>query len=254
MDITHANLAEVRTMGGPAPSRRTLLRAALAGAATIAAGCAGDPRPGPRTTAVPGDPSQDGTQQSEETTEMTADPTASVLLVYFSRAGENYHEGGRRDLEVGNTAVLAGMISDRVDCDVYEIEAADPYPEAYDPTVERNVREQESDARPAIAGDLPDVAGYDVVLLGSPVWNVRAPMIMSTFVEGVDLRGKSVLPFVTYAVSGMAGIDDDYRDALPDSDVGAGLAVRGETVADAGAELEDWLTAAGLLDEREADE
>lgn len=173
----------------------------------------------------------------------------NVLLVFFSRAGENYYEGGRRDLEVGNTAVLAGMIADRVACDVYEIEAADPYPEAYDPTVARNVREQDADARPAIAGDLPDVAGYDVVLLGSPVWNVRAPMIMSTFVEGVDLRGTTVLPFVTYAVSGMAGIDADYRDAMPGSDVGTGLAVRGEDVADAGAELEAWLAAAGLTDE-----
>lgn len=184
---------------------------------------------------------------------MTEGPGPNVLLVFFSRAGENYHEGGRRDLEVGNTAVLAEMIADRVDCDVYEIEAADPYTKAYDPTVERNVREQESDARPEIAGALPDVAGYDVVLLGSPVWNVRAPMIMSTFVEGVDLTSTTVLPFVTYAVSGMAGIDEDYRDALPGSDVGAGLAVRGETVADAGAELDDWLAAAGLVGDRDVD-
>jgi len=225
------------------PSRRTVLRAGLAGAAALAAGCAVDPRPSPSASGPAVRPSGGATPET------SGDPATNTLLVYFSRAGENYHEGGRRDLEVGNTAVLAGMVADRTGCDVYEIEAADPYPEAYDPTVARNVREQDADARPVIAGELPDVSGYDVVLLGSPVWNVRAPMIMSTFVEGVDLRGKTVLPFVTYAVSGMAGIDADYRDALPGSDVGTGLAVRGEDVADAGAELEDWLAAAGLVAE-----
>src|SRR5699024_6920712 len=116
-----------------------------------------------------------------------------------------------------------------------------------DATVERNVKEQDDDARPAIAGQLPDASAYSTVLLGSPVWNVRAPMIMSTFIGGVDLAGKTVLPFVTYAVSGMAGIDQDYRDALPGSDVRVGLAVRGEDVDHAGADLETWLRTNGLL-------
>lgn len=139
------------------------------------------------------------------------------------------------------------MITDRVDCDVYEIEAADPYPDAYAATVDRNSREQDEDARPEIANPLPDLAGYDTVMIGSPIWNVRAPMIMSTFIEGVDLGGKVVLPFVTFAVSGMSGVDDDYRDALPDADVKTGLAVQGETVAEAGADLDEWLRSSGLL-------
>ncbi|WP_198940572.1 hypothetical protein [Micromonospora sp. CB01531] len=50
--------------------------------------------------------------------------------------GENYYYGGRRNLDVGNTEVLAGMIRERIDCDVYRIEAADPYPDAYQPTVD----------------------------------------------------------------------------------------------------------------------
>jgi flavodoxin len=171
----------------------------------------------------------------------------STLLVYFSRPGENYWEGGRRDLEVGNTKRLAQMIAELVDCDEFEILAVDPYPEAYDPTVERNQREQSVNARPGIAGELPDVCDYDTVLLGSPVWNVRAPMILSTFLQGVDLAGTRILPFVTYAVSGMSGIDQDYRDNLPDSNVADGLAVRGEDVDAAGADLEAWLRENGLM-------
>ncbi|PBC39363.1 hypothetical protein CJ179_35580 [Rhodococcus sp. ACS1] len=224
-------------------SRRTLLTAGLTGLTAIAAvltGCTTEQRPqegpatGERTPRTP-DP------------ETTTVPGPRVLLVYFSRAGENYYYRGRRNLEVGNTEVLAGMISDRIDCVTYEIEAADPYPDAYDPTVERNRREQQDDARPAIANPLPDVSGYDIVLLGSPVWNMRTPMIMSTFVEGVDLAGKTILPFVTYAVSGMSGIDDDYRDALPGSDVRDGLAIQGETVAEAAPDLDTWLSANNLV-------
>ena len=56
---------------------------------------------------------------------------------------------------------------------VERIEAAEPYSADYDDTVARNVREQDADARPRIANPLPDLARYDVVLLGSPTWNVR---------------------------------------------------------------------------------
>jgi flavodoxin len=177
----------------------------------------------------------------------TTTPGTRVLLACFSRAGENYYYGRRRNLDVGNTEVLARMITNRVDCDTYTIEAADPYPDAYDPAVDRNVQEQQDDARPAIARPLPDTTGYDIVLLGSPVWNMRAPMIMSTFIERAALTGKTILPFVTYAVSGMSGIDDHYRDALPGSNVRDGLAVRGETVTQAASGLDEWLNTNDLI-------
>ena len=99
----------------------------------------------------------------------------SVLLAYFSRAGENYHYGGRRNLTVGNTEMLARMIRTRIECDVHRIEAAKPYSRDYDETVARNVREQVADARPRIADPLPSIERYDTILLASPIWNVRAP-------------------------------------------------------------------------------
>ncbi|RZL82279.1 MAG: hypothetical protein EOP32_12160 [Rhodococcus sp. (in: high G+C Gram-positive bacteria)] len=224
-------------------SRRTFLTAGLTGITAIAAvltGCTTEQRPQDR-------PSTGDRTPKTPDPETTTIPGTRVLLVYFSRAGENYYYRGRRDLEVGNTEVLAGMISDRIDCVTYEIEAAEPYPDAYDPTVERNRREQQDDARPGMSNPLPDVSGFDIVLLGSPVWGSRAPMIMSTFIDGVDLAGKTILPFVTYAVSGMSGIDNDYRDALPDSEVRDGLAVQGETVTEAAPGLDAWLNANNLV-------
>lgn len=217
-------------------NRRTLLAVGLTGIAGGLAGC----------TTEASRPDSTGTDMSPEPEPATS-PGSRVLLVYFSRAGENYFYGGRQNLEVGNTEVLADMVTDRIACDTYTIEAADPYPAAYTPTVERNAREQQDNVRPAIANPLPDVSSYDIVILGSPVWNTRAPMIMSTFLDGVDLADKKVLPFVTYAVSGMSGIDDDYRDALPDSEVRDGFAVQGERVTESARDLGVWLSANNLV-------
>jgi flavodoxin len=173
-------------------------------------------------------------------------PGARVLLAYFSRAGENYYYGGRTYLQVGNTEVLAGMISAEIACDLHRIEAAEPYSDDYEDTVARNVREQQVDARPPIANPLPTVDGYDVVLLGSGLWNVRPPMIMRTFAEGLDLRGKTVLPVITYAVSGIGSAPDVYEQACPGATVGEGIAVRGEEVARSGPEVTAWLDRVGL--------
>jgi flavodoxin len=157
-----------------------------------------------------------------------------VLLAYFSRAGENYYYGDRIDLEVGNTEVLAGMLKQLTGCDVYRIEEADPYPDSYDATRERNLEEQRANARPAIAKALPSIERYDTVLLASGIWGNRAPMIMTTFAEGLDFIGKTIHPVTTYAVSGLGSTERDYAGSCPGADVGEGFAVRGEETEDAG--------------------
>lgn len=178
---------------------------------------------------------------------MSTAPRPGVLLVYFSRAGENYWEGGRRDLEVGNTERLATMIAERIGCDVYRVEASEPYSDDYDDTVARNVREQDRDARPGIVGELPDTSAYDIVILASPIWNVRPPMIMSTFAESVPLTGRTVLPVTTHAMSGLGRSIEVYSELAPNATIGRGLAVRGEAVSDAGADVERWLARVDLI-------
>ena len=173
--------------------------------------------------------------------------TGRILLAYFSRPGENYHYGGRRDLEVGNTQVLAEMIAELVDCDVFRIVAADPYPDGYDATVARNVAEQDADAHPAIADPLEAIDGYQQVLLGSPIWNVRPPVIMNTFADRYGFTGKTVHPFVTYAVSGLGSTERVYTEACAGAQIGPGLAIRGEEVAQHRNDVETWLRESRLL-------
>ena len=229
-------------MNKPTHSRRTLLRRGiLLGASTWIGTAACSAPESPETTLETITPEQ--TISPAPTGASTAPRT---LLAYFSRAGENHYYGGRRHLEVGNTEVLARMISELIDCDVHRIDAADPYPAGYDATVERNVAEQDADARPGIANPLASIGQYDVVLLGSPIWNVRAPMIMSTFTDSHDFTGKTVHPFVTYAVSGLGSIERDYAASCRGARIGAGLAVRGEEVPRHRHDVETWLREARL--------
>ncbi|WP_051265455.1 flavodoxin [Nakamurella lactea] len=172
---------------------------------------------------------------------MSDAPASRVLLAYFSRAGENYWYGKRRTLKTGNTEVLAQLIAARIGCDTHRIEAADPYPNGYDDTVARNVREQDAGARPEIANPLPDLIGYRVVILASPIWNVRPPMIMTTFVEAVDLAGKTIHPVTTHAMSGLGRAPAIYAAAAPTAVLGPGLAVQGERVNQADDEITAWV-------------
>jgi flavodoxin len=187
-----------------------------------------------------------GTSTAESSSLRETSSLERVLLAYFSRAGENYYYGGRRDLDVGNTEVLARIIAELTQVDVHRIEAAQPYPDSYDATVARNVTEQNDDARPGIANPLDSIDGYATVLLASPIWNVRAPMIMSTFTDAYNFTGKTVLPVVTYAVSGLGSVERDYAAACPGARIGAGLAVRGEEVSQAREQVRRWLQDTGL--------
>ncbi|MFF9497209.1 flavodoxin [Streptomyces flaveolus] len=88
---------------------------------------------------------------------------------------------------------------------------------------------------------MPSLDGYDTILLASPIWNVRAPMIMTTFTEALDFRGKIVHPITTYAMSGLGTTERDYAASCPGATIAEGLAVRGEEVKDADTEVEAWL-------------
>lgn len=79
-----------------------------------------------------------------------------------------------------------------------------PYPTEYTPCTEVALEEKNSNARPAIRGTVEDWDDYDVVFIGCPVWWWTTPMIIHTFCESYDFKGKTVVPFCTYAAT--------YRD------------------------------------------
>jgi flavodoxin len=156
-----------------------------------------------------------------------AESGSSALVVYFSRTGEQYQVGV---IDEGNTAIVARMIGEAAGADLFEILPADDhYPETYEELTEVAKDEQRENARPAYAGEVPDLSVYETIFIGSPVWWGDWPMIMYSFFEdhGEELSGKTLIPFSTHEGSGLSGFDKKLASACPDSTVGEGLAVRG---------------------------
>ena len=168
---------------------------------------------------------------TEETPEATqAEDSAGgdkALVVYFSRTGEQYEVGV---IDKGNTAIVAEMIAEATGADSFEIlPKEDNYPTPSDELTEVAKQEQSDNARPAFAGEVPDLSQYSTVFIGAPVWWGDWPMIMYTFFEeNADaLAGKTLIPFSTHAGSGLSGFDSKLAEACPKSTVGEGLAIAG---------------------------
>ena len=148
-----------------------------------------------------------------------------ILVVYFSKTGENYNVG---KVKVGNTAMVASYIKEYLDADSFEIIPAKAYPESYDETKEIADKERRENARPAIKNDLENLEKYDTIFIGYPIWIVDLPMIMYTFLEKYDFSGKTVIPFNTHGGSGNAGTYNTIKSLLANSNVNTnGLAVIG---------------------------
>lgn len=113
-----------------------------------------------------------------------------VLVAYFSWGG--------------TTQRMANQIQEITGADIFSIEPVTPYPTEYTPCTEVALEERDNNARPAIKGTVDNWDDYDIILIGCPVWWHTAPMIIHTFCESYDFKGKTVVPFCTYAAT--------YRD------------------------------------------
>ena len=125
-----------------------------------------------------------------------------ILVAYFSATG--------------TTEGVAEQIAEGLSCDLYEITPQDPYTDAdlnYSDTNSRTTSEMnDENARPAISGSVSDMAQYDVVFLGYPIWWGEAPKIINTFLESYDFSGKTIVPFCT---SGSSGISSSVSALKP---------------------------------------
>ena len=178
-----------------------------------------------------------------------------VLVVYFSRAGENYNVGVTREgsasaayagyIEKGNTAMMAAVIAELTGGDLFELRTVTPYPEDYASMLRVAQEEIDIDARPELAAHVENMADYDVVFIGYPIWHGRMPQAIYTFMESHDLTGKTVIPFNTHEGSGQSGTQRVIEAALPGSSVLQGLAIRGKVAQEdperTRALIEPWL-------------
>ncbi len=150
-----------------------------------------------------------------------------VLVAYFSWSGV--------------TRNVAQQIREKTGGDLFEIKTETPYSKEYHKTTELAKAEKEKDVRPKLAGPLPDLKQYDVILLGYPIWWYIEPMAVKTFVEAQDLSGKTILPFATSGGSDIASSVADLRKTLPKAQVKDGF------LANSTGGLDGWLKENGVM-------
>ena len=145
--------------------------------------------------------SQGNNKKNEQTTqtETKENKEMKTLIVYFSATG--------------NTKTAAQKLAKEFNADLYEIAPEVPYTAAdldwRDKTSRSTIEMQDKTSRPAIKGRCENIAEYDVVWIGFPVWWYTAPTIINTFIEAHDLSGKTLNVFAT---SGGSDVKDSYSD------------------------------------------
>lgn len=165
----------------------------------------------------------------------------ATLIAYFSRRGENYVSGSLQTLSVGNTEAVAQRLQALTGADLFEIRPAQPYAQDYNTCIAQAQRDQQADARPALAAWPDHWESYDTVYLGYPNYWGTMPMHVFTFLEGLDCSGKTIRPFCTHEGSGLGRSMDDLRRLCPGAQIGQGLAIHGSSVCREERALDAWL-------------
>ena len=154
-----------------------------------------------------------------------------ILIAYFSKTG--------------NTEEAARAIQNVAGGDLFEITAADAYPQSYQETVDRARTELDSNARPALASGISNMQDYDVILLGYPIWWHTEPMIINTFLESYDLNGKLVIPFCTSGGSDISESIPDLTAIVNGRGARVGTGLTANNVDDAA--IRSWLSENGIV-------
>jgi len=142
---------------------------------------------------------------------------SKILIAYFSASGV--------------TGNVARTLSETLNADLYEIAPAIPYTEAdldwRNAASRSSLEMKDKTSRPEIK-DIPvNIADYDTILLGFPIWWYIAPTIVNTFLEKHDFSGKKLLLFATSGGSGFGKTAESLKGSVPGAFIEEGMLQRG---------------------------
>lgn len=165
---------------------------------------------------------------------------SKILIVYYSRKGENYWNGGLKTIDKGNTERVAEFIQKAVGGELFEVETVKPYSESYMTCIEEAKQELRADARPEIKVFPENFEDYDTIFVGYPNWWGTMPMCMFTLLEKYDFSGKTVIPFCTNEGSGMGSSERDLKKICKNAKFKSGLSVHGAESANSESKVVAW--------------
>ena len=165
---------------------------------------------------------------------------SKAIIIYFSRAGENYDVGR---VDEGNTKMIVNYLEEVTDMQIYQIVPTTSYPEGYQDTLNAVQTERSSNARPSIKDPITDISKYDTILLGYPIWYTNLPNIVKTLLESLNLEGKTIYPFNTHEGSGVGNSINDIKSSAPKAIIKDGFALKGSYArkTDSHKDIRDWL-------------
>lgn len=215
---------------------------------------AGEEQPAEESTETETEQSTEGTAEAESS---EADAQSSLLVAYFSYAEnaalpDDVDASASASIQpwngalTGNTGVVADMIAQATGADLFSIRTVEQYPDTYDATIDQGQQEQSDGARPELATHLENLDSYDTIFLGFPNWWGDMPMAVYTFLDEVDLSGKTVIPFVTSGGSGFSNTISTIQQMEPQATVQEGLSIGASSATGAQQQVESWLSELGL--------
>ena len=161
------------------------------------------------------------------TQQKAAEKSNRQLVLYYS--------------ENGSTKAVAEELQKQLGADIEAIEVVEPYSGDFQATIERSNKERESGQTPALKALKSNIADYDTIFLGYPIWFGTYAMPIATLVKEQDFKGKTIIPFCTFGSGGLNTSTADLEKAFPKAHILKGYGVRAARVTKAAKELDRFL-------------
>lgn len=189
-----------------------------------------------------------GTSQAEQVHE-----SHSILIAFFSLMGNTENTGAvdattsasiviGDDQPVGTTEYVANLIQSAIGGEKYEIHTTEPYPNDFDAVIDQNHQEAAEGFLPQLKGSVENMAQYDTVFLGYPVWAGSVPQAIRAFLTSYDFSGKTIIPFCTHDGYGSGNSFGEIAALCPNAVHLEGFAIPATDVMMADTQVPQWLS------------
>ena len=155
-----------------------------------------------------------------------------VLVLYYSQTGA--------------TRTVAERFAAELGADIEAFDVEQPYDGDFQETIDRCLSERENCFLPAIKPISSDIADYDIIFLGFPVWFGTCATPVQSLLKEMNFQGKTIVPFCTFGSGGLESSSDDLHTLMPEAEVLAGYGVRNARVSKAPEEISRFLIESGF--------
>ncbi len=176
-----------------------------------------------------------------------------VLVAYFTWPepdGVDASSGASRVIAdnklYGNTEFIAHIISEATEGDLFAIKTEKRYPSPHKALIDDAKKEAENNERPKITTHIKNMKDYDVIFVGYPNWWYDMPMVVYSFFDAYDLKGKTIIPFVTHGGSRFSQSVQTIKELEKESRVIEGPSVSARNVPSAESSIITWLEKHGF--------